>query len=133
MLKNIELSTLHDIRLLDMALVTAGIILGDRSKLRRLAHFAVPLLQLEKLGRVGTQKPTTRQLHAKVGAKKEDSLSVSGDMLALVVTALIGVGGFILQSKAAKAADETARDIDRAQEANEKERSDVKLQLEKST
>ena len=32
---------------------------------------------------------------------------MSGDTLALVVTALIGVGGFILQSKAAKAADET--------------------------
>ena len=138
-LKTIGLSTLQDIRLLDMAerlkmvgsLVTAGIILGDRSKLRRLAHFVVPLLQLEELGCVGTRKLTTRKLQTEAGAKKEDSLSVSGDTLALVVTALIGVGGFILQSKAAKAADETARDIDRAQEANEKERSEVKLQLEK--
>jgi hypothetical protein len=102
-LKNIGLSTLQDIRLLDMAerlemvgsLATAEIILGDRSKLRRLAQFAAPVSQSEDLV---DHAVTRRQLQTEAGAKEQESLSVSGDTLTLAVTALLGVGGFILQS-----------------------------------
>jgi hypothetical protein len=68
-------------------------------------------------------KREQRQLQDSTRTEKDsneegDSLSVSGDTIALMVTALLGVGSFIIQAKVSKDADTTQRDIERAQEDN---------------
>ena len=64
------------------------------------------------------------------GDKKEDSGSVSGDTIAIVVTAILGVGSFILQARVTKQADVTARDIEQSQSEHDRQRAHASVQLE---
>jgi hypothetical protein len=61
---------------------------------------------------------------------------VSGDSIALMVTALLGVGSFIMQAvtekRAARAAEALQRELDRELAARESERNIAAVQLDRS-
>jgi hypothetical protein len=61
----------------------------------------------------------------------EDSGGLSMDIAALVMTAVLGMLSFVVQSRVAKATDLNQREIEVAQESFAKERARSNLQLER--
>ena len=143
-LQELGLTSLRDIRLLDaaegvelkVALALADIVLGDRSKIRIAAampvEFASSPADCEK-----AQDPSDAGLvHVprRLAEKGDTTASadtpwVSGDILALMVTALLGIGTFALQARSAKQSDANQRQIELATQEHETARATAERQL----
>ena len=131
-LDTIELRSLQDIRMLDAgeraemfaSLQAMDVGLGSRAKLRRLAYASSNAVHfrgnredshgIEDVRRqLQVSNPTGND-----SKEKGDSPLVSGDTIALMMTAVLAIGSFIVQAKVAKDTDTTQRDIERAQKEN---------------
>ena len=143
-LRELGLTSLRDIRLLDAAeevelkaaLALADIVLGDRSKIRITAATGHELgsgpSECKK-----TQDPSDGELirEPRRLAEKGDTTAsadtpwVSGDILALMVTALLGIGTFALQARSAKQSDANQRQIELASQEHEAARATAERQL----
>ena len=142
-LRELGLTSLRDIRLLDAAeevelkaaLALADIVLGDRSKIRIVA--ATGELGFGPADCKTAQDPSdgeliraTRRLAEKGDtAASADTPWVSGDILALMVTALLGIGTFALQARSAKQSDANQRQIELASQEHETARATAERQL----
>ena len=143
-LRELGLTSMRDIRLLDAAegvelkaaLALADIVLGDRSKIRIVAATG-------ELGsgpadcKTAPQDPSDGELIraprrlAEKGdtAASADTPWVSGDILALMVTALLGIGTFALQARSAKQSDANQRQIELASHEHDAARATAERQL----
>ena len=145
-LRELGLTSMRDIRLLDAAegvelkaaLALADIVLGDRSKIRITAatgHELVsgPSVECKKAQDVpsdGELIRAPRRLTEKGDtAASADTPWVSGDILALMVTALLGIGTFALQARSAKQSDANQRQIELASHEHEAARATAERQL----
>ena len=143
-LRELGLTSLRDIRLLDaaegvelkVALALADIVLGDRSKIRIAA--ATGELDSNPADCEKAQDPSDAGLiraHRRGLAEKGDTTAsadtpwVSGDILALMVTALLGIGTFALQARSAKQSDANQRQIELASQEHEVARATAERQL----
>jgi hypothetical protein len=144
-LRKLALPTLVDLQLLDVEeaaelrgeLKRAAVALGDRARLRvRLWQPSFHLHDLEAFdpkGRTRTNpERVPRQLQQPEQAKEsKDDASLSGDTIALMLTALLGIGSFVLQARVSKAADLNQREIETASELAGKEKAHAATQLER--
>ena len=113
---------------LDTELKAGGTSLGDRTKLRirgirggLSAEHVVAQAQL-------------RRAQAKEGTAKAEAKSgggLSGDTLALVSTAVLGIATFVLQARAAKNAEAAQQDLEHARAEHERARGLAVVQLER--
>ena len=142
-LRELGLTSMRDIRLLDAAegvelkaaLALADIVLGDRSKIRIVA--ATGELGSGPADCKTAQDPSdgeliraTRRLAEKGDtAASADTPWVSGDILALMVTALLGIGTFALQARSAKQSDANQRQIELASHEHDAARATAERQL----
>jgi hypothetical protein len=142
-LLELGLTSLRDIRLLDAAegvelktaLALADIVLGDRSKIRIVA--ATGELGFGPADCKTAQDPSDGELIrvARRLAEKGDTAAsadttwVSGDILALMVTALLGIGTFALQARSAKQSDANQRQIELASHEHDAARATAERQL----
>ena len=146
-LRELGLTSLRDIRLLDaaegvelkVALALADIVLGDRSKIR----IAAATGELDSNPAADCEKAQDCQDPSDAGliralrrlAEKGDTTAsadtpwVSGDILALMVTALLGIGTFALQARSAKQSDANQRKIELASQEHEAARATAERQL----
>jgi hypothetical protein len=148
----IELRSLQDIQMLDTServemfasLQAMDVGLGSRAKLRRLAYISSSTVSSRGNGKdphgIGDQRqlqesecpPKGEDSNGEGDSKEEiDSPSVSGDAIALMLTALLAIGSFIVQAKVAKDTDTMQRDIERAQEENARLEGKAVVQLER--
>ena len=146
-LLELGLTSLRDIRLLDAAeevelkaaLALADIVLGDRSKIRITAATGHELGSGPSVASEckKTQDPSDGELIraprrlAEKGdtAASADTPWVSGDILALMVTALLGIGTFALQARSAKQSDANQRQIELASHEHDAARATAERQL----
>jgi hypothetical protein len=136
---------MRDIRLLDAAegvelkaaLALAGIVLGDWSKIRITAAMGHEQgsspSECEKTSQDlsdGELIRAPRRLAEKGDtAASADTPWVSGDILALMVTALLGIGTFALQARSAKQSDANQRQIELASHEHDAARATAERQL----
>ena len=117
------------------ALALADIVLGDRSKIRIVA--ATGELGSGPADCKTAQDPSDgepihspRRLTEKGDtAASADTPWVSGDILALMVTALLGIGTFALQARSAKQSDANQRQIELASHEHDAARATAERQL----
>jgi hypothetical protein len=145
-LRKLSLPTVADLHLLDLEegaelraeLKIAAVALGDRARLR--ARLWQPGFQSSFHSNGGTE-PTEdyvsrenclpraaaarreaprRQLQQvespESPEKAKDDATVGGETLALMLTALLGIGSFVIQARVSKAADVNQREIEHQQE-----------------
>jgi hypothetical protein len=116
----------------------AGVPLGDRFRVRQMSEilrtsgqvhsdFVIPASSSET--KIGTLQGISRALQS------QGSSGVSGDSIALMVTALLGIGSFIVQAvtekRAARAATATQKELDRELAAREASRNIAAVQLDR--
>jgi hypothetical protein len=127
-LRGLGLSSLRDNRLLDTAegvelkaaLALADIVLGDRSKIRIAAatgELAIGPADCKKAVKAHPSDDELFRAPRRLTEKGDTTASadtpwVSGDILALMVTALLGIGTFALQARSAKQSDANQRKIE---------------------
>ena len=144
-LRELGLTSMRDIRLLDAAegeelkaaLALAGIVLGDRSKIRITAATGHDLGSGPSECEKTSQDPSDGELIRAPRrltengdtAASADTPWVSGDILALMVTALLGIGTFALQARSAKQSDANQRQIELASQEHEAARATAERQL----
>ena len=143
-LRELGLTSMRDIRLLDAAeglelkaaLALADIVLGDRSKIRIVAAtghelgFGSSECKKNQDPSDGELIRAPRRLAEKGDtAASADTPWVSGDILALMVTALLGIGTFALQARSAKQSDANQRQIELASHEHDAARATAERQL----
>ena len=113
--------------------------LGDRFRLRRMSAAEVEVLTgvgSPKCLEMRTAADFNKETRALQSAGGGGGGGVSGDSIALMVTALLGVGSFIVQAvtekRAARAAEALQRGLDRELAARESERNIAAVQLDRS-
>ena len=118
------------------SLEAASVLLEARSKLRRMISSELHILSWSPASliqysilRTGNGEEMPRQLEkeSKAGAD-----GVSMDTIAVLITAALGLGSFFVQARAAKAADITQREVERAQTMHMKDRDYAAISLERA-
>jgi hypothetical protein len=143
-LDTIELRSLQDIQMLDngeraemfASLQAMEVGLGSRAKLQWLAFGCNHAVSFRRNGKDAHGILDQRQLQESNGERDSkgedvDPPSVSSDTIALMMTALLAIGSFMIQAKAAKDADTTQRDIERAQQESARVEAKATLLLER--
>jgi hypothetical protein len=147
---SLGLLSLQDVRLLNApeqlelvkSLRDAGISLGSRSKLRRLSdsvHYTsrdcrqvVSSVDEKAPSDVRSSgQPVARSRLQERAAENFESSGLSADTIALAVTAIIGIGSFVVQARVSKAADANQREIERAHAARDKEGALAAIQADR--
>jgi len=119
------------------AMQAVDVTLGDRFRLRRMSAAAglpgVGSAECSEMRAAAAVNQATRALQSAGGG---GGGGVSGDSIALMVTALLGVGSFIVQAvtekRAARAAEALQRELDRELAGRESERNIAAVQLDRS-
>ena len=121
------------------AMQAVDVTLGDRFRLRRMSAAEVEVLPgvgSPECLEMRTAAAFSKQTRALQAAGGGGGGGVSGDSIALMVTALLGVGSFIVQAvtekRAARAAEALQRELDRELAARESERNIAAVQLDRS-
>lgn len=121
------------------AMQAVDVTLGDRFRLRRMSAAEVEVLPgvgSPECLEMRTAAAFNKQTRALQSAGGGGGGGVSGDSIALMVTALLGVGSFIVQAvtekRAARAAEALQRELDRELAGRESERNIAAVQLDRS-
>jgi hypothetical protein len=124
-LRGLGLGTLLEVELLDTTerlelaghLKAAEISLGDRARLRRMTSRRVYTGDNSAAIAYSNERDKTEGQHrqAQTENSHKESSTLSMDTAALVLTALFGCGGFIIQARVAKAADLNQMEIEQSQ------------------
>jgi hypothetical protein len=118
----------------------AGVPLGDRFRVRRMSDIlrtSTGQVHLEFVTPASSSETTMDafQLGSSRALQSERSSGVSGDSIALMLTALLGIGSFIVQAvaekRAARAATATQKELDRELAAREASRNIAAVQLDR--
>ena len=119
------------------AMQAVDVTLGDRFRLRRMSAAEVEVLPgvgSPECLQMRTAAAFSKQTRALQSAGGGGGGGVSGDSIALMVTALLGVGSFIVQAvtekRAARAAEALQRELDRELAGRESERNIAAVQLD---
>ena len=117
----------------------AGVPLGDRFRVRRMSDILRTSGQVHSDYSIFPASSSETKMDAFQGSSRalqsEGSSGVSGDSIALMVTALLGIGSFIVQAvtekRAARAATATQKELDRELAAREASRNIAAVQLDR--
>jgi hypothetical protein len=121
-LRKLALPTVADLGLLDLEegaeqraeRKAAEVALGDQARLRARLWQLDFQSSIHSNGRI--EGVPRRLQQAESPEKAKDDAAISGDTIALMLTALLGIESFVIQARVSKAADVNRREIEQKQE-----------------